>query len=163
MKLRIVGASVGSKNSTMSAPVIVWPARSEISGIRRFRKPLGPISHESGSRICLIELRIGAANFEMNDPRSIVMSPKTTCGDETWKPSLVLQESPKSIRIFVEIDGRMFPKSGPRLLKSTTASARRSAPPSMATLTTSLRSLPKRSLSVSSPSWVEPVGGTMLT
>src|SRR4051794_10574183 len=159
MNALIVGASVGSKNSTMSAPVTVWPARSEISGIRTFRKPSGPISQASGSRICLIELRIGLANFEMNEPRSSVMSPKTTCGEETAKPSAVLQRRPKSMRIFIETDGRMFAKSEPRLLKSTTASARRSAPPSIATLTMSLRLLPKRSLSVSSPGWpLQPCG-----
>ncbi len=77
----------------------------------------------------MIELRIGPAKFEMNEPRSSVMSPKTTCGEETWKPFVVSQERPKSTRIFVEIDGRMFAKSAPSVLKSTTASARRSAPP----------------------------------
>ena len=56
----------------------------------------------------------------MNEPRSSEMSAKTTCGDETWKPSLVLQESPKSTRIFTEIDGRMFARSAPSVLKSTT-------------------------------------------
>ena len=107
----IVGASVGSKNSTMSAPVIVWPARSDSSGIRLFRNPLGPISHASGSRTFLIPLRIGAANSEMNEPRSSEMSPKTTCGEEIWKPLVVSQARAKSIRILVEIDGRIWPNS----------------------------------------------------
>jgi len=56
-----------------------------------FRNPSGPISHDSGSRISLIERRIGPAKSEMNDPRLSVMSAKMTCGAETWKPPLRLK------------------------------------------------------------------------
>src|SRR4051794_8500332 len=104
-----------------------------------FRNPSGPISHDSGSRTCLIERRIGPAKSEMKEPRSSVMSAKTTCGDESWKPLDRLQLKPKSTRICVEIDGRMFPRSGLIVEKSRVGSGRSNAPPAVSILKMSLR------------------------
>ena len=93
------------------------------------RNPSGPINHASGSRIAATLSRIGLANFEINEPRSRVMSPRTTCGGETVNGCPGVQDSGKSIKIFAFTDGRMFARSPPSALKSTTPSARKMPPP----------------------------------
>ena len=115
------------------------------------QRPSGPISHERS--VTLIERRIGPAKSEMNDPRSSVMSAKMTCGDETWKPCSTSNVKPKSIRIAVEIDGRMFPRSAPSVEKSTTAFTCSIAPPSISGLKMSVSEPEPSSENVSLPSW----------
>ena len=83
------------------------------------------------------------------------MSARRTCGALTWNPVAGDHPSTKSIRIFVETFGRISPNSGPSVLKSTTASARSSAPPVSVGLSRSLSAADEISENVSIPSLFE--------
>ena len=109
-----MGPSSGSKNTIRSLPVTVCPARSESRGIRLFRKPSGPISHDSGDRMSLILSKIGFANCDMKEPRSRVMSPNTTCGAAMLRALPGVQLRAKSTSSLAEIEGRILAKSAPK-------------------------------------------------